>query len=416
MKPYEPTNDAKIHKHEIDDNDMIDRKYNKFAASISNDPKFYGHNYNFTPPACGTKPRADTSNIVTTSTTLPFNVLKKPSFFNNRHDAYSYASNIDLTQTPLKNDKNLKQEFDWERANQSQHRSHSHAESDDHLLDKFALDSPSSSSSDDDKFDSESDGDDHPLARHPRIDDDSWCDESDEHFKRHNDMMVKSAPIDAANANNSLFSCTMKNKFLHDNNCEPPTLKNKMNTLLSSKPTIDIKSTRIIRDILKEDASKNNVKEKVKSKQFRCKGSTCAKHHVNANGDVVCYCKFKKRKGNNCTCRITVSPNGDVAEIGEHGVECVADDNTNNSNIPDHTNDMMGMVDELEIKNLSWTPRQVWWEIKNMLDVKSNASWIGKNDSEVINRVKHMRHVMVGKDAFCMIEQPHVGKIKDSAS
>ena len=77
---------------------------------------------------------------------------------------------------------------------------------------------------------------------------------------------------------------------------------------------------------------------------------------------------------------------------------------------------MMGMVDELAIQNLSWTPRQVWLKIKNMLDLKSNGSWIGKNDCEVMNRVKHMRHVMVGKDAFRMIEQPHVGKIKDSDS
>ena len=135
-KPYEPTNDTKINKYKIDGNDMIDRKHNEFATSISNDPNFYGHSYGFTPPACGTKPRADTSNIATTSTTLPFNAPKKPSFFNNRDNAYSYASNADSTRTPLKNDKNLKQEFDWERTNQSQCRSHSYAESDAHLSDR----------------------------------------------------------------------------------------------------------------------------------------------------------------------------------------------------------------------------------------------------------------------------------------
>ena len=100
---------------------------------------------------------------------------------------------------------------------------------------------------------------------------------------------------------------------------------------------------------------------------MRYKGSTYTKHHVNANGDVVCYYKCKKRKGNNCSCRITVDFSGNVTEIGEHGDKCAADNNAKNSIIPHYTNDMMDMVDELAIQNLSWTARQVWSEIKNIL-------------------------------------------------
>ena len=94
---------------------------------------------------------------------------------------------------PVKNDKNLNQEFDWERTNQSEYRSHSYAESDDNLSDKFVLGSPSSSSSDENNFDSESDGECPPLVRHPHIEDDSSSDESDEDFKKYDDMRVKSA-------------------------------------------------------------------------------------------------------------------------------------------------------------------------------------------------------------------------------
>ena len=83
-KLHEPTNDAEINVDKIDDNDMIDRKHNEFATSISNDPNFYGCSYGFTPPTHGTKPRSDTSNITTTSTTLPFHAPKKASFFNTR--------------------------------------------------------------------------------------------------------------------------------------------------------------------------------------------------------------------------------------------------------------------------------------------------------------------------------------------
>ena len=36
-----------------------------------------------------------------------------------------------------------------------------------------------------------------------------------------------------------------------------------------------------------------------------------------------------------------------------------------------------------------------------------------KNDAEAKNRVKQVRHVVLGKDAFRMIEQPHVGKMKE---
>ena len=95
--------------------------------------------------------------------------------------------------TSVKNDKNLNQKFDWECTNQSEYRPHSYAESDDNLSDKFVLGSPSSSSSDDNNFDSESDGECPPLTRHPHIEDDSSSDESDEDFKKYDDMTVKSA-------------------------------------------------------------------------------------------------------------------------------------------------------------------------------------------------------------------------------
>ena len=75
---------------------------------------------------------------------------------------------------------------------------------------------------------------------------------------------------------------------------------------------------------------------------------------------------------------------------------------------------MMDMVDEHAINHPELTPNQVWNHVKETLDKKSNNSWIGKNDTEVRNRVKCMRHVVLGKDVFRMIEQPHVGKMKDS--
>ena len=92
---------------------------------------------------------------------------------------------------------------------------------------------------------------------------------------------------------------------------------------------------------------------------MRYKGSTYTKHHVNAYGDVVYYCKCEKRKGNNCSCRITVTFSGNITEIGEHGDKCAADNDAKNSIIPHYDNGMMGMVDELAIQNLGWTPRQV---------------------------------------------------------
>ena len=108
-KPPETTT---IKNQKNDDIDIIDRKHNAFAASISNDPKFYGYNYNFIPPACSAKPQADSANIATPSTNLPFNAPKKPSFFNNMLNACPYTSNIDSTKTPAKNDMNLNKCFD----------------------------------------------------------------------------------------------------------------------------------------------------------------------------------------------------------------------------------------------------------------------------------------------------------------
>ena len=79
-----------------------------------------------------------------------------------------------------------------------------------------------------------------------------------------------------------------------------------------------------------------------------------------------------------------------------------------------YTNIMMDMACEYVINHPELTPNQAWNHIKETLDKKSNNSWIGKNDTEVRNRVKYIRHVMLGKDVFRMIEQPHVGKMKDS--
>ena len=79
-KHEKPPETTAIKNQKNDDIDMIDRKHNEFAASISNDPKFYGRDCNLMPPAHGIKPRADSSNIAITSTTLPFDAPKSHLF------------------------------------------------------------------------------------------------------------------------------------------------------------------------------------------------------------------------------------------------------------------------------------------------------------------------------------------------
>ena len=64
----------------------------------------------------------------------------------------------------------------------------------------------------------------------------------------------------------------------------------------------------------------------------------------------------------------------------------------------------MDMVDEHAMNHPELAPNQAWNHVKETSDKKSNNSWIRKNDTKVRNRVKHMRHVVLGKDSFRIIE------------
>ena len=74
---------------------------------------------------------------------------------------------------------------------------------------------------------------------------------------------------------------------------------------------------------------------------------------------------------------------------------------------------MLGIADKQALSNMSMVTNMVWQEVKADSD-KRSKSWIGMTDLEVLNRMKHIRHKVRGKDIFRKIEQPHVSKMKDS--
>ena len=112
------------------------------------------------------------------------------------------------------------------------------------------------------------------------------------------------------------------------------------------------------------------------AKQTRCNNHTCAKHHENKNGNVVSYCKHKRKKYSTCTAKIKTTGNGDIISLDEHRKMYTMEVTDISDKVLDYTKITICIVDGYAIQYPQLTPKQVWSHIKKALDEKSNDSWI----------------------------------------
>ena len=95
------------------------------------------------------------------------------------------------------------------------------------------------------------------------------------------------------------------------------------------------------------------------------------------NGDRKYYCEWFRRKESKCKCRVTEHVDGSIEVTGKHGILCSKNPiDKDYAGIIDFRPIMYDMANELALENMCWTPKKVYYELRNILDKKAKA-WNG---------------------------------------
>ena len=89
---------------------------------------------------------------------------------------------------------------------------------------------------------------------------------------------------------------------------------------------------------------------------------------MNENGDIVTYCKNKRKKGNDCAAKIKRSANGSTCMTGMHRKHCVSEVFDTDNKIDNCSNVVLHTLHKLALNNMSMTPTMVWQENNADLD------------------------------------------------